>query len=449
MVVKYSGKTLAEYENQIQNLGLSSCGGKGICKKCGIRFTMGAPLPTLEDRSAFSVEELRKGYRLSCKAKPKGEYVFLVNKKKNKEMQVVLSQAKNQAEIEDFDNYTIVVDIGTTTIGMEAREAGSGTVIASYTVVNPQRSYGFDVLSRIVAATEGKALILQQVVWEAVTTGILAIKERLADKNLQEVRIAGNTVMQHLFLGMSVEGLGQSPFLPVTLEEVRGEIVQVPYVVLPGISAFFGGDALAGLLTINWDEEPVLFIDLGTNGEMALGNREKIIVTSVAAGPAFDGGTVEDLWGSELIACVVEGLKSGIISEDGSIEEDFVIVKYQQENVKITLADIRSLQLAKAAIAAGIEMLCKKYGLKELSEIKKVYIGGGMGMHISLDDCIRIGMLPKEFSDRTKQVGNTALEGTFRYDTKKAEKMKELCEPIYLANEPEFQEVFVGHMNFS
>lgn len=449
MVVKYGGKTLAEYEEQMKALDLFSCGGKGVCKKCGIRFTKGAPLPTAEDRSAFRPKELREGYRLACKAKPKGEYVFLINKRDKNEMQVVLSSKDSAEKSNDFDNYTIVVDIGTTTIGMEARVAETGAVIASYTTINPQRSFGFDVVSRIVAATEGKALELQQVVYRAVEEGILAIKEKISDKNLLEVRIAGNTVMQHLFLGLEVEGLGQSPFSPITLKEVRGEIGGVPFKVLPGVSAFFGGDALAGLLTIDWEEEPNLFIDLGTNGEMALGNKEKIIVTSVAAGPAFDGGTVEDLWGSELIACVVEGLKSGVISEDGSIDGDSVLVKHQEEEVKISLADIRSLQLAKAAIATGVGMLCKKYGVRELTEIKKVYIAGGMGMHISLEDCIGIGMLPRELEGKMEQVGNSALEGAFQYDDKEAERIIKLCKPIYLANEPEFQEMYVGNMNLS
>lgn len=445
MVVKYSGKTLTEYEKQMKELDLFSCGGKGVCKKCGVHFTLGAPLPTAEDRSAFCPEELRQGYRLACKAKPKGEYNFLVKKRDKTEMQVVLSGREALANMGDFKNYTIVVDIGTTTIGMEARALETGAVIVSYSTVNPQRVYGLDVVSRIVAATEGKAYELQQLVCRAVEEGILAIKEKLADKNLREVRIAGNTVMQHLFLGYDVEGLGHSPFQPVTLEEVQGEIAGVPFTVLPGVSTFFGGDALAGLLTINWEEEPVLFIDLGTNGEMALGNKDKIIVTSVAAGPAFDGGTVEDLWGSELIACVVEGLKTGVILEDGSMDGEALIVNYQGE-VKITLADIRSLQLAKAAIATGVEMLCRECGLHNANEIIKVYIAGGMGVHISLDDCIRIGMLPKELEGKIVQVGNTALEGAFRYERKKAERIIELCQPIYLANESEFQEVYVGNM---
>ncbi len=446
MVVKYSGKTLAEYEKQVKELDLFSCGGKGVCKKCGVRFTLGAPLPTAEDRSAFCPEELRQGYRLACKAKPKGEYTFLVKKRDKKEMQVVLSGRESLANMGDFKNYAIVVDIGTTTIGMEARATGNGALIASYSTVNPQRIYGLDVVSRIVAATEGKASALQQLIRRAVEEGILAIKEKLGDKKLEEVRIAGNTVMQHLFLGYDVEGLGHSPFQPVTLEEVQGEIAEVPFTVLPGVSAFFGGDALAGLLTIDWEEEPVLFIDLGTNGEMALGDKERIIVTSVAAGPAFDGGTVEDLWGSELIACVVEGLKTGVIQEDGSIDGESVIVQYQGEEVKITLSDIRSLQLAKAAIATGVEILYRECGLHNVSDIVKVYIAGGMGVHISLDDCIRIGMLPKELKCKMVQVGNTALEGAYRYERKTAERIIELCQPIYLANEPEFQEVYVGNM---
>lgn len=446
MVVKYSGKTLAEYEKQIKELDLFSCGGKGVCKKCGVRFTLGAPLPTAEDRSAFRPEELREGYRLACKAKPKGDYAFLIKKRDKKEMQVVLSGRRSALDMADFTNYTIVVDIGTTTIGMEARAVETGAVLASYSTINPQRVYGLDVVSRIVAATEGKASELQQLVRKAVEEGIYAIKEKLADKNLQEVRIAGNTVMQHLFLGFDVEGLGHSPFQPITLDEVRGEIAGVSFTVLPGVSAFFGGDALAGLLTIDWEEKPALFIDLGTNGEMALGNKDRIVVTSVAAGPAFDGGTVEDLWGSELIACVVEGLKTGVICEDGSIDGDSVIVKYQGEEVKIALADIRSLQLAKAAIATGVEMLCKEYGLHNTFDVGKVYIAGGMGVHISVSDCVRIGMLPKELESKIEQVGNTSLEGAYRYDVVNSKKMIELCKPMYLANAPEFQEVYVGNM---
>lgn len=455
MIKRISGNNASSFQEQIKKLDLLPCGGKGICGKCRVHFLQGAPLPSKGDRSVFLPEELRAGYRLACQAKPNGAYVFEVACGRREKIEIVLSREETEEFLEHQEDYIICVDIGTTTIAMEAVSVAMKRRIACYTKVNPQRQFGADVISRITAAMEGHLEEMQDMLQTVVKDGVNEIMERLSGRVPKEIRIAGNTTMEHIFLGLDPKGLGSSPFIPVTLEVEKGKlqigkdgsVYQIPYVVMPGVSAFFGGDALIGLTTLEQEEKNIFFIDLGTNGEMALLTGGKVYVTSVAAGSAFDGGALEDLWGSDLILCVAEALKQAIIDPDGTMENDRVFMNVNGENIQLTRQDIRSLQLAKAAVATGIDMLLKKAEL-QAGQIDQVVIAGGMGMKLPIDACIRIGMVPKSWREKIVRKGNTALEGLALYQEKKTMEMRAKCMPINLANEEEFQERFMRNVEY-
>jgi uncharacterized 2Fe-2S/4Fe-4S cluster protein (DUF4445 family) len=198
-----------------------------------------------------------------------------------------------------------------------------------------------------------------------------------------------------------------------------------------------------------------LLIDLGTNGEMVLGNGQKMIACATAAGPAFEG-MLEDgrqaVWGADLVKAVSLLLEKGILDETGLLAETYFKEGVTIGGVRITQEHVRNLQTAKAAIAAGVEILVKEYGIA-IEDISQVYLAGGFGYFLEEEAAIRIGLLPKVLQGRIQAVGNSALAGCYAYhlDRKAEEKItriKELTRVINLAEVEGFAETFVNHMNF-
>jgi uncharacterized 2Fe-2S/4Fe-4S cluster protein (DUF4445 family) len=276
------------------------------------------------------------------------------------------------------------------------------------------------------------------------------------------VAIAANTTMLHLLNGWDCSGLGAAPFQPVSLAMRReqwttpagtAEVTQ-----LPGISAFVGADIVSGIyaLNLNKEEHPVLFIDLGTNGEMALGCRERLLVASTAAGPAFEGSELAmQLHGAGILNCLHRMLDEGVLDETGLLSDAYFQNGYPAaEHMAMTQDDIREIQLAKAAIRAGITVLLKEYGITE-TEVSHVYLAGGMGYYLDPEDAVAVGLIPQEFETKTKAVSNTSLQGAMKYlcaDAESAEcELGEICkkaEKIVLAEHPLFEELYINHMSF-
>ena len=449
------------------------CGGRGSCGRCRILFLSGTPIPAVSDRSTFTPDELRKGYRLACMARPKQDCVIrldlieldnvprqieiltTVQHMNNNDKSVInninksnynnfnISNNNADGEVNRLENaaYMIAVDLGTTTIAMQLMDMKFGNVIDTYCAMNPQRSYGADVLSRIQAANNGHAQNLRDSVWRVLQAGV----ERFS--NIGEICcmcIAGNTTMEHLLMGLSTENLGRSPFTPV---EIGLQKCKLPYsgnidtkneagtelqvYITPGISAFVGGDIVAGLyhcglLDVLQSEHTYyksgafLFIDLGTNGEMAITDGRRMIVTATSAGPAFEGGANASVPGSDMIAVTASLLKRGIIDETGLLDEayfeegiDFPIqdIKGSVETViHLTQKDIRDIQMAKAAVRAGIEILYEKMGQPKLTH---VYLAGGFGYYLDVNAAITVGLLPEHTRNIVTAAGNTSLAGAY------------------------------------
>lgn len=494
------GQTLLEiFRNE--NVYIDAiCAGRGTCGKCKVQFLEGCPIPTKEDENFFTEEEVANGWRLACKAIIQRECVVSIEMSGEEKYAVVTEYASERKPQQSAEKsyYGIAVDIGTTTIAMQLLELHSKTIEDTYTAINRQRSYGADVISRIQASNEGKKEKLRQSILEDLEQGI----EELHSRNhvtVKEIGISGNTTMISLLMGYSCEGLGAYPFTPVNIDAVEADYFTIfgnhrhtcKLRILPGISAFVGGDITAGLLACGFDrkEKVSILVDLGTNGEMAIGNQDKIFVTSTAAGPAFEGGNIicgtgsipgaishvtyknngfeletigkqeaSGICGTGVIDITYELLKQKLIDETGLLNDKFfedgiLLAKSKESEIRFYQKDIREIQLAKAAIRAGLETLLVNYGVG-YDEIDDIYIAGGFGYKMDIDKAIGIGLFPKACKNKLKAIGNSSLKGNLIYLTEKdakerMRKITQLSEEVSLAASSTFYELYLQHMCFS
>jgi uncharacterized 2Fe-2S/4Fe-4S cluster protein (DUF4445 family) len=363
------------------------------------------------------------------------------------------------------------IDVGTTTIAMVLYNA-EGEELDSYTCVNPQRVYGADVLSRVLAGSDPEtASELRRLMQQALEEGLTRFCDRMREvisfsRETLFFSLAANTTMIYLLLGWDTAELGRAPFYPGKMleaaypEDFSLELAGMRGVILPGFSAFLGGDSSADLLALHmWEREHLtLLLDLGTNCEILLGNQHKILAASTAAGSAFEGGT-SDIWGTDIIALTARLLEEGIVDHTGLLSEKWFDTGIKIGDVRITQEVIRSLQLAKGAIAAGVSLLLDKYGVQDLSEISQVILAGGFGFYLQNKDATRIGLLPSTLIAKAIPGGNIALAGAYLYgrilqagtDTQIFRQMLSLGEKVEIVNlaeEQEFMDRFVASIDF-
>ncbi len=349
-------------------------------------------------------------------------------------------------------------DIGTTTVAMLLYDV-DGSVADRFVEINPQIVYGADVLSRIKAAEDPSAAArMRESIRNVLEKGLKRFRKRLASEEILYLTVAANTTMTYLLMGWDPAELGRAPFAASRLSGAETELEGVGCFVLPGFSAFVGGDILAGCLACGMAdrEEITLFIDLGTNGELLLGNRHRRIACATAAGPAFEGGANRGIWGADMVRFLATLRRNGILDETGLLAEPYFDRGIRIGNVRITREAVRSVQLAKAAIAAGIEIMLEKYGVSG-GEVDRVVLAGGFGYYLNPEDAARIGLLPRDFTNRTAAGGNTALFGALRAGREllstswesvraKLEGYKKDTEIVNLAMEAGFEEKYVRCM---
>lgn len=480
----------------------SYCGGRGTCGKCGIRLLKGCLPITPEDRSAFSDEKLRQGMRLSCKAILQQDLTISIENQELSEIAAIGSKTEKKSSANTQNAYLskgcgIAIDIGTTTLAFALAELQQGTLLSEYRAANSQRTCGADVISRIQAANSGKKEDLRRMIKADLLTGIASLLEQasIPPGKIRHIVIAANTVMLHLLQGYSCEGLSRYPFTPETLcmetlsfeQLFPGSSLQITAEVslLPGISAFVGADITAGLYACNIlaDRTPALFIDLGTNGELALKAEHRIFTASTAAGPAFEGGNIkwgipsipgailritpsvctidneppEGICGTGIIEIIADLLKDGIIDHTGKLAAPYFSQGYpiaqtsRGEWILLTQQDIRELQMAKAAIRAGIEILFLHAGLL-YKDIANVFLAGAFGYYLNSQKAAVIGLLPEALASKTIASGNTSLQGALSYlqtkDSDHLQKLKDAAIPVSLAEDRRFQELYLEYMAF-
>lgn len=369
-----------------------------------------------------------------------------------KEMQVVTSsfQAQERGRAGQLLGKELVVaDLGTTTVAMEWYDGG-GVKQGEYVCANPQRVFGTDVISRIQAADDPmKRRQMQQLARRTLADGLRRFRQQGGKP--EQMVVAGNTTMLYLLQGHDPAPLGTAPFRAEHLSPEKMSIDGLETVTLPGLSAFVGGDIAAGVLACGMDrrEEVTLLVDLGTNGELALGNREKIICCGTAAGPAFEGGG--DIWGADMIALTARLMEQGLVDDTGLLAEPYFEQGVSIGGVLITQERIRQLQTAKAAICAGIDTLIDAYGLTDARQVERVWLAGGFGYFLDVSAAVALGLIPWELEGRVTAAGNTALAGAWLYGNtadggQRAERLGRMAQPLNLAGRPEFEAGFVDAM---
>lgn len=465
------------------------CGGQGRCRGCRVRV-LGGHLPAGEaDRRLLDPKALADGWRLACQAVIKEDLQLELAQWEG----AILSDERS-FDFQPKEGLGVAVDLGTTTLVAQLLDLRNGNVLAVASALNDQARYGADIMSRVdFAVNDGGAERLTGLARRQVGGLIEQLMTGYSGDPgvLRRVVVVGNTVMHHLFCGLDVAPLAHAPFesLRLGLQEFPpaklGWAMPDTFVLrfLPCLGGFVGSDLLAGLLATRLHEATSLgaLLDLGTNGEVLVGNREGIACAGTAAGPAFEGarismgmrattgaisrvqthqgriqchvigsGAPRGICGSGLVDAVAVGLDLGRIRPSGRFADgdDWEL----QLPVRLAQRDIRELQLAKGAIAAGVQLLAaQREGCADALE--RVHLAGAFGNTINRESARRIGLLPVPV-ERADPVGNTALLGaklalfTAEHGDWEFADLRAKVRHVSLHDDPGFHETYLGAMTF-
>jgi uncharacterized 2Fe-2S/4Fe-4S cluster protein (DUF4445 family) len=500
-------QNILAYLQKTQTPIIAPCNGQGTCGKCKV-LMHDQPNPLPLEKEKLSPKELASGVRLAClrtvdketeitvllETNPMHQshlfstpdvhdpYIKLV---KEDHHYSVYRDEKIIKETSEHKAYGIGIDLGTTTLAFALIDLVNKEVVDDTSCINPQTAFGSDVISRIDYAKDKDSLKqLSTIIREKLDQQIkyLLSKNDIEFSDLYEVVIAANTTMVYLLMNKDPSSIAKAPYHAEMLDQITTEYrdlfdesFDATVTIFGGLDAYVGGDITSGILSQDLDRKKDynILLDLGTNGEIVLLNQDHIYATSTALGPAFEGvnissgmgavsGAIDQftypndyhtinnkeavgLCGSGLIDVVYELHNHKIINHRGRLKESFHIT----EEIKITQQDIREIQLAKAAVKAGIEHLLINAKI-DPSHVKHLYISGGFGLYTNTNHLIEIGMIPSAFQDKTIILGNSSLSGTVKYllsPLKKTSSFKQTLSIISLTT-PLFQDLFVDNMDF-
>jgi len=467
------GRTLSD---QLFQLGLEfPCGGCSACGGCRVSLIDG-DIPITEGmREALTDAELAAGWRLACQADASVPVTLDIE-----QWSARILTDNSRVAFEPAEGYGAVIDLGTTTLVVEIIDLSTGEIRSVLTGLNPQGRNGSDVMSRIEFDLRSPGVLTERI--RSSLGAMLA--EAAQGRSVRQVLVCGNTAMHHLFCGESVEPLSRVPFHSPSLaaRTFSGRDLQWPaetITFLPCIGGFVGSDLLAGLIACGMaeSESVTAIMDLGTNGEIAIGNRHGILCASTAAGPAFEGGRIRmgmragdgaidrveagldgalrchvlggveprGICGSGLVDAAAAGLTLGTIAPSGRLANPPLRLL---NGVHLLQSDIRELQLAKGAIAAGLALLRAK-----TAEVETIHLAGAFGNYVRAESARRIGLLP-EWQAPVIPTGNSAVRGArllLLNPSRREEMLRHILSittHIELAGDPQFQESFVDNMRF-
>jgi uncharacterized 2Fe-2S/4Fe-4S cluster protein (DUF4445 family) len=419
------------------------CGGKGTCGNCKVKLLAGKlKIDTIQQQKLDKLN-LAGDWRLACKCNAESDITLEIS-----QFETIILADNSTFKFTPKNGFGIAVDLGTTTVVAQLINLENGHILDSVSDINPQAKFGGDLIARIQSCLDGNQAEIQNLIRQKIGQMIQAIlkKNRV---EISKIAIVGNTVMHHIFSGLKVNSLSFYPFESpdlgiqnLTSSQLNWELpTNTEIQFYPSIGSFVGSDILAGIAATKMAERKELsvLIDLGTNGEIVVGNCDKIICASTAAGPAFEGAKINQgmrattgaissvnfvngkfqshvignvqakgICGSgliDVIAILLEQEKIGMFGEFNSGEEKIELTP----GVFITQQDIREFQLAKAAIAAGIQMLLNQFKIT-YNEIDKVFIAGGFGNFLNIKNVIRTGLIECN-EEKIVKLGNTALIG--------------------------------------
>lgn len=432
------------------------CGGRGACKKCTVLVN--------------GKEEL------ACRYVAREDATVVVPEHKD-----ILSVTGAVETGTVTENMCLCLDIGTTTLALALVSLDEKKIIQTKTAPNPQRKFGADVISRIEHCSKNGADELQSTLIEKLKGMEAELFAMYGISAIGTMYVAGNTTMLHLFFGVDCSSLGVSPYAPKFLDVKTAKGADLGFdnigeiVALPGISAFVGADIVSGL---GFVEKPQagkysLLIDLGTNAEIVLFNREKYLCATAAAGPCFEGaniscgmsataGAVSRYFADGTYSVIGDAVPTGIcatglmdilaalvrnetVEESGYMEEDFFLT----DAVQVTPADVREFQLAKSAVRSAVECLLKN-GNVAYSDIEKLYVAGGFSAQLNIENATYLGLIPKELSDRFLPINNSSLLGVVKFACEKNDlaEIAKKAEFIDLGEDNLFSELFFANMAF-
>jgi uncharacterized 2Fe-2S/4Fe-4S cluster protein (DUF4445 family) len=438
------------------------CGGRGRCRRCRVRVLEGELASTADAREP-------DGAWLACRCRTAGDVT----------LEIAQWEASILADDSPFDftpreGYGVAVDLGTTTLVAQLLDLRTARVLGVRTALNPQTQHGADIMSRVEFALHGGADELRDLIRGEID-GL--IRDLAPPETPRRVAIVGNTVMHHLYCGASVAPLAAYPF------ETRADGL-VDFGdgrrFLPCLGGFVGSDILAGVLAtrMHRSEKLNVLLDLGTNGEIVVGNRDRLLCCSTAAGPAFEGGRISmgmraatgaisevtardggfacrvlgggeprGLCGSGLVDAVATALDLGLALPNGRLAAKARELSIAPP-VVLTQQDVRELQLAKGAMAAGVDILLERWGATR-EDVARVYLAGAFGNYLNRASARRIGLLrfPVE---QVEPAGNTALLGAklALFEDGDFGDVRGMVEHVPLGADPEFQDRYVEAMVF-
>ncbi|MEG0302895.1 ASKHA domain-containing protein [Gordonibacter sp.] len=498
-----AGASLIDVLKDAGETVVAPCGGAGTCKRCQV---------LVRDRTGMS-------HRLACQTPAEdGQEIILKN------LDAMHIEGADRAHANDLAESTttaarpcaeasslgIAVDIGTTTMAAYLVDLATGQVIGTAGKVNPQATYGGDVIARIEAAAQPSGMtalcsLLRIAIDQMIAT--LCQQAAINPSNVERLVVVGNTVMEHFAAGLNPGPIGTAPFTPPSLFGTSIELCKTAEsaskkaYLAPAIAGYVGGDITAGLHAAGMaDREQLqLFIDIGTNGEMALGNRDLMICCATAAGPAFEGASIAlgmpalpgavcavrltrqtllvdtidnapalGICGSGLLDAIACLLAAGLVDETGrmalpgeaerplshllgTVQGQAACYLDIERNIYVTQDDVRHVQLAKAALRAGAETMLTEMGAT-CDDIGELALAGGFGMRMNPTSAAQIGLFPPALANRVRQLGNAAGQGAvaalFNEGRSSIERIARTCTYLELSSSSAFSEHYLDAMGF-
>ena len=459
------------------------CGGKGTCGKCKVKLLDGNIDITENHQQKINLLSLSHEWRLACYSNCTSDIKLEVE-----QFNHIILADESEFEFVPQSGFGVAVDLGTTTLVAQLIDLSTSKVLAVETRLNPQVKFGADLISRVQACLDENNAEMTKLIRLSIGNMIeLLLKKKGVE--IQRISIVGNTVMQLIFSDCDVSALAEYPFHSENLDQKEFDSSELDWNFRvtekvrfhASIGSFVGSDILAGIAAteLYLNENYTALIDLGTNGEIVVGNKHKIVCASTAAGPAFEGTNISmgmravtgaistiELIDNKLTANIIGNVTpigicgSALVDAVAILRELDEIGLFGEINsgdstipligkVILTQKDINEFQLAKAAIAAGLEILCKTISI-QIVDIQTVYIAGGFGNYINIQHLIETGMieLPEE---RIHKIGNTALIGAKMFLFYNDEMIKEILtktKHINLESDPNFQNIYVDKMLF-
>ena len=512
------GRTIFDYADEVKLRVPTSCARNGDCHECIVEVQRG-----MEALSPPSTAEgfLRGNYRLACQARitvPEADVQFAVLRRQPRILtrsihrKVVLDPlaARRGDDVYFGDQkidryrreiYGLAIDVGTTTVAMNLVGLESGEIVATASFENPQRFGGSDVMNRIAYDSGPHRGELHQVMLSAINfeIGDMARHLRFHRRQVYDVAVVGNSTMRDIFFGLEVQTIGEKPYQSVTELEMRSGLRETTTLnrkakdlglrVFPGANVYggplvgchVGADVTADLLAVGMDEakETVMLVDVGTNTEVVVGNRRRMMAASCPAGPAFEGGQIayampgydgaiesieinsdqldyrtigdqepQGICGSGLVDLLAELRRTDRMSElgvldDGGNEYFFL----PEKGFSLSRSDISALAQAKSANYSGQFIVLRRYGVA-LDQMNRLYLAGGFANYVNVGNAIEIGFLANLPPHKIVKAGNASLEGATLmlmsgHMRRTAEELVRRVEHVELETTPDFFDIFV------